>query len=151
LIALELFFLVIIFAGGIFHYIPTARGGGDFSQGNRVIVGLKQDAIITFPQKLIASYWTNSAITTTLVLIEATSDTIFVADPGENGGPRKWRTASIYRPHVIEISRAETIFIEHGQQESQPASTKPTVQPASPKPIAPPHFNSPIQSQKQQH
>jgi hypothetical protein len=160
MLALELFFLVFIFAGGIFHFIPTARGGGDFSRGDHVIVGLKQDAAITFPQKLIASYGTNSAVTTALVLIEATSDSIFLADPAENDGPRKWRTASIYRPHVMEIRRAETIFIEHGERESRPvlpkptaspALSKPTVQPASPKPTATPHSNSPIQSQKQQH
>lgn len=110
-----LYFLEInVFALGIYHYIPAAKGGGDFSEG-RVVLRIEKESAMVLPPDLIAARRGSVFVTRPLVLIETTATAVFVADPATNGGPVMWREGMRRRPSVFEISRDGKVAIEYRQ------------------------------------
>lgn len=107
-----LYFLAInSFALGLYNFIPSAKGGGDFRKG-RVILRLSDESASIFPFDLLDHSPNRCETTKELVFIEGTSNAIYLADPDENGGPAKWRSGVAQRPSVIEFKR-DKITIEY--------------------------------------
>ena len=106
------YFTVAFYGLSAFHYIPAIKGGGDFTFSPLVRLVLKDDDITQYNNWLINTNNPNGE----LVLIEATSTSLYVANPTENGGPPKWRQARANRPRVQEIPRSSVVAIEHLQR-----------------------------------
>jgi hypothetical protein len=114
ILAMLYFFEINAFASGIFHFIPAAKGGGDFTDG-RIVVRLPKESGITLPKELIVTRDSDVFVTKNLVLIEASSSSIYVADPTINGGPANWRLKFVNRPPVLEVKRDAKMNIEYRQ------------------------------------
>jgi hypothetical protein len=112
ILAMLYFFEINAFASGIFHFIPAAKGGGDFTDG-RIVARLSKEYGITLPKELVATEDCDVFVTKNLVLIEASSSSIYVADPTINGGPPNWRLKFTNRPPVFEIKRDAKTNIEY--------------------------------------
>lgn len=114
ILAMLYFFEINAFASGMFHFIPAAKGGGDFTDG-RIVLRLSKEAGTTLPKDLISTQDGDVFLTKHLVLIEASSSSIYVADPLIKGGPLNWRLRFTNRPPVLEIKREAGMSIEYLQ------------------------------------
>lgn len=103
--SLIFFFVIMVFGYSVYHYIPAAKGGGDFTDARLVSISLKQDSKVQLPDWLFSR--TKKDDSKALVLIEGATNSIFVADPGEQGGPSNWRRSRACRPRIAEIPRSE--------------------------------------------
>ena len=110
-IGLIYYFTIEFYGLSMYHYIPAVKGGGDYTSSPLVRVVLKD-----LDKNLLAKWLINAENPGgELVLIEATSTAVYVANPADHGGARKWRQARENRPQVQEIARASIVSIEHLQ------------------------------------
>jgi hypothetical protein len=112
LIATAYFLSVLAFAYRVYPYIPAAKGGGDYTHSNRVILALEQDDLWNLPEGLFADPSYRTTTSESLVLIEQTPDVLYVARDDDEDGPSAWRNMERL-PNVIEISRDELAGIIH--------------------------------------
>ena len=121
ILGLVYYLAVLSFGLGVYQYIPAGRGGGDFTTASFVVLQLKPDAkskSLKLPKWLSAD---NPNDELKLELIEAGSNSIFVANPWkkipdkgpEESGPRIWRRGRKNRPTVLQISRDQILSIRH--------------------------------------
>ncbi len=97
---------VLAFAYTVFPYIPTTRGGGDYTVGPRVVLGLKASQSLPIPTRKLISCRSNlGSRTVPLVLVEESTDMVFVADPTDAIAPAVWRGIEQPKPQVIGFRR----------------------------------------------
>jgi hypothetical protein len=54
-----------------------------------------------------------SIVTLRCILIEETSNALFIAIPSEAGGPQEWRKSQTKRPSVLAIDRKSIVAIKY--------------------------------------
>jgi hypothetical protein len=104
---------VLAFSFGIYPYISAEKGGGDYSDASNVIVEFSPQIRDSLPASLLDNA-SSGARSKSLILIQETGTSYFVADPGDAGGPLSWRRYT--RPNVFEIRRDIVIgltYINH--------------------------------------
>lgn len=96
-------FSVLTFAVRIYPYISVNNGGGDYSYTSTVILCFGEDNKSSIPREILEGNLNGSLCSKSLILIEETAVSIFVADPNSAGGPAQWRRGK--GPKVIELHR----------------------------------------------
>ena len=105
---------ILAFAYTIYPYIPSRKGGGDYTGNDKVRVEFNSytDAyglrLIEIPRDLQDKNASNA-----LILLDESSEFIFLADKQDGGGAAKWR-AGEGRPTIYEVHRsAISCIISH--------------------------------------
>jgi hypothetical protein len=114
--ALILFFLLVIsYASAIYPFIPTSRGGADFTGAPRVSAVLSEGAPRGSDDL--------SEQTTDSILIYATSTSFFFAKPLPGNGPCEWRSHRA-APRIVQIQRDIVPYIRIPSSFSIPENCK---------------------------
>jgi hypothetical protein len=112
------YFALIAFSRAVFPFIPAVRGGGDYSVVPRVRVYLKEHAQTAALGDYLDTTSGEGARSKSVILLEETGTTLFVANPDDAGGPCQWRLDPDKRPMVLSISRDVIADVQY----SSPAS-----------------------------
>jgi hypothetical protein len=97
---------VLSFSLWVYPFIPSQRGGGDYTESRRAVLYFTQEAAGFLPADIA-----DGKKTVPLVILEETPQLIFVADPTKDGGPERWREEPVPRVPVIEIPRSDIVGI----------------------------------------
>jgi hypothetical protein len=104
------FYLSILsFATSVYPYIPAERGGGSYVNTSPVVLIFR-----TSPVGVPGDLMEEGLRSKPLLIIDETSSSIYVADPGYAGGPFEWRRRRRL-PTVIGVKRDEVYSIEYNR------------------------------------
>lgn len=112
------FFSLLTFSFYVYPFIPSQRGGGDYSYSKKAVVYLTPQAAGTLPSCIEAG----KKQTIPVVILEETAQAVFVANPTKNGGPANWRKEPNPKIAVVEILRSEIAAIQHQLPEESKTS-----------------------------
>lgn len=93
-----LYLSILAFAYAIYPRIPSARGGGAYTDGIPVQISFE-----TLPSNDAAK--TMAAAESPFIILYQNSESIFVASKTEAGGPEKWQEPDSAKPRVYELRR----------------------------------------------
>jgi hypothetical protein len=108
------FLSVVTFALRVYPFVPVSKGGGDFSEGpciawNNGVSGTN----------LLSTSWyfaaNGLAASNCFVVIEETSDVLFLANTNDANGPTMWREMR-QLPTVVEVKRDTAYPIVYRQK-----------------------------------
>jgi hypothetical protein len=109
LLGVLFYFSIVSFARHIYPYIPAVKGGGDYTLSHPVQLTFDARFTNSIPPKVNEGLQTNRL---SLILLDANSSFVFLADTNDADGPKKWRS-STKKPTVYEIRREAIISITH--------------------------------------
>jgi len=101
---------ILAFSFGIYPYISAEKGGGDYSDASTVVIGFDAQFKDSVPSTLLEKVG-GSLNSKSLILIQETGTSYFVADPADAGGPLSWRRNT--KPNVFELHRDAVVGITY--------------------------------------
>lgn len=105
-IASYYFFAIVVFGHGVIHYIPSGKGGGDFSRAQLIHIEFTKTPSLP-------SWLSTENESHKWILIEGTNSTLYVTNPMLNGGPTEWRKGFTFRPPIYEIPSSTITGVEY--------------------------------------
>jgi hypothetical protein len=106
---------ILAFARNVYPHIPSARGGGDYSEASLMELHFDVLHANSIPENLLVPEPNTNEVrhTRPLVLIEANNNELFVADPKEplQGGRQAWKKE--YIPNIIAVRRDQVLYIQY--------------------------------------
>jgi hypothetical protein len=108
---------VLAFAFGVYPFMSSSRGGGYYQDSDRITLVIR-GGYSALPSNLVAVSTPSQMESKPLVLIEQTSSSLFVADPGDpqrpdqTGGVECW-TDFTCRPRVLEVNLSDVVQVQH--------------------------------------
>jgi hypothetical protein len=109
LLGVLFYFSILSFARHIYPYIPAVKGGGDYTLSHPVQLTFDTRFTNSIPPAVTKGLQTNCL---SLILLDANSSFVFLADTNDAGGPEEWRS-NPNKPTVYEIRREAIISITH--------------------------------------
>jgi hypothetical protein len=104
---ISLYFAIVAFASSVYPYIPAVKGGGDYTSATPVVLAFDTNRVGSLPKEVIQGLNSKE-----MILLDASSSSIFLASIKDAGGPAEWRKHSATnRPAVYEIRRDAVVSI----------------------------------------
>lgn len=101
-LASSYFFAAYSFGLRIYPYIPAYKGGGDYSNTSSVIIHFKDIKADHLPSEIRPKEKIGS---NKLIVIEESTNSIFLVNPNDAGGPIEWRKMGSAKPCIYEIRK----------------------------------------------
>ena len=111
---------VLTFSYRVYPYMPASKGGGDYNHSVDAVIFIKERYKKSLPIELASP--TSDISTKPFKVIEETNNSIFIANPLEQGGPNEWRRLKLKTPKIYEIRRDCIVDVVYS---NEPSLSKP--------------------------